>query len=326
LFQIYFWRVLTIYVAHLMYNTLSKSYNKEDTKSLFFWIPIKTNISRTYLKIDACFKTKGGFHVDGSIDGSRRSFMANYGLTNGIMDVNSEQVPNTHVRGSNKIDFALVTDGILPCIKAVGLLDESILKSDHRAIFLDLDLLLLFGVSLERLERPQLRNLKLDDPRISESYRKLLHKQFGFHNKYDRVQKISERGKADDWSNEDERCYEKLDHNITSAMMRAAENSTIRKQHDTLWAPSLSKATHANRYWTSRIMRNGIRNTDDSVLDHFLEHSDVDASYFDKTISIKDCASELRNAKAKFKDVLDEATSNGDLYEVEVATARVERI
>jgi hypothetical protein len=51
----------------------------------------------------------------------------------------------------------------------------------------------------------------------------------------------------------------------------------------------------------------------------------VDASYFDKTMTVKECASELRNAKAKFKDVLDEATSNGDLYEVEVATARVER-
>jgi hypothetical protein len=54
-----------------------------------------------------------------------------------------------------------------------------------------------------------------------------------------------------------------------------------------------------------------------------LEHSDVDASYFDKTMSVKDCASELRNAKAEFKDVLDEATSNGNCYEVKVATARV---
>jgi hypothetical protein len=51
----------------------------------------------------------------------------------------------------------------------------------------------------------------------------------------------------------------------------------------------------------------------------------VDASYFDKTMTVKECASELWNAKAKFKDVLDEATSNGDLYEVEVATTRVER-
>jgi hypothetical protein len=127
---------------------------------------------------DACFKTKGGFHVDGSIDGSLHSFMANCGLTNALTDVHPERVPNTHTRESKQIDFALVMDGIRPCIKAFGLLDESIFKSDHSAIFLDLDLLLLFGMSLERLERPQFRNLKLDDPRISDSYRKLLHKQF----------------------------------------------------------------------------------------------------------------------------------------------------
>jgi hypothetical protein len=61
---------------------------------------------------DACFKKKGGFHVDGSIDGSLCNFMANCGLTNALTDVHSEQVPNTHVRGSKQIDFALVTDGI----------------------------------------------------------------------------------------------------------------------------------------------------------------------------------------------------------------------
>jgi hypothetical protein len=61
---------------------------------------------------DACINMKGGFQVDGSIDGSLRSFMANCGLANALMDIHSEQVPNTHVRGSKQIDFALVTDGI----------------------------------------------------------------------------------------------------------------------------------------------------------------------------------------------------------------------
>jgi hypothetical protein len=180
-------------------------------------------------------------------------------------------------------------------------LDESILKSDHRAIFLDLDLLLLFGVSLERLERPQFRNLKLDDPHISDSYRKLLHKHFECHNIYDKVQMISERGKAGDWSNEDECCYEILDRDIIAAMLRAAEKCTIRKQHDTPWAPSLSKATHAIRYWTRRISKNGIQHTDDSVLYHFLEHSDVNASYFDKPCWLKSVLLNLgmRNQNSK---------------------------
>jgi hypothetical protein len=42
-------------------------------------------------------------------------------------------------------------------------------------------------------------------------------------------------------------------------------------------------------------------------------------------MSVKDCASELRNAKARLKDMLVKAISNSDLYEVEVSIARVER-
>jgi hypothetical protein len=272
-----------------------------------------------------CFKTKSIFHVDGSIDGSLSNFMVSCGLTNALTDVHSEQVPNTHVRGSKQINFALVMDGIRPCIKAIGLLDESILKSDHRATFLDLDLILLFCAPPERLERPQFRNLKLDDPRISDSYRKLLHKQRECHNIYDRVKKISERGKADDWSHEDELAYETLDRNTTAAILRSAEKYSIRKNHDTPCAPYLSKATHAIRYWNKRISKSGIRQVDDRVLEYYLEHSDVDDAHFDKTVSVKDCVSELRNAKARFKDVIAEAISNSDLYEVQVATARVEQ-
>jgi hypothetical protein len=65
--------------------------------------------------------------------------------------------------------------------------------------------------------------------------------------------------------------------------------------------------------------------TDYCVLEYYLEHSDVDASHFDKTMLVKACAAELRNAKAHFKDVLADAISNIELYEVEVTTARVER-
>jgi hypothetical protein len=219
----------------------------------------------------------------------------------------------------------LVTYGIRPCIKDIGLLEESILKSEHREICIDLDLLLLFGAAPERLERPQFRNLKLDDPRISNSYRKLLHKQFECHNIYERVKKISERGKTDDWSLKDEHAYEILDRDITAAMLQAAEKCSIRKQYNTPWVPSLSKATHAIRYWNTWISKKGIQYADNCVLEYYLEHSDVDALHFDKTMSVKSCAAELRNAKASFKDVLADAISNSDLYEVDVATARVER-
>jgi hypothetical protein len=75
---------------------------------------------------------------------------------------------------------------------------------------------------------------------------------------YDRVKKNSERGKADDWSHEEELAYETLDRHITAVMLRAAENCSISKQHDTSWAPSLIKATHAIRYWTKPISKSEI--------------------------------------------------------------------
>jgi hypothetical protein len=60
------------------------------------------------------FKTRNGFHVDGSIDGSLGNFMANCGFTNALTDLHAEQAPNTHVKGSKQKDFSLVSDGIWP--------------------------------------------------------------------------------------------------------------------------------------------------------------------------------------------------------------------
>jgi hypothetical protein len=51
----------------------------------------------------------------------------------------------------------------------------------------------------------------------------------------------------------------------------------------------------------------------------------VRCGHFDKTLTIRACDAELRNAKSCFKDVLAVAISNNDLYEVEVTIARVER-
>jgi hypothetical protein len=42
-------------------------------------------------------------------------------------------------------------------------------------------------------------------------------------------------------------------------------------------------------------------------------------------MSVKACAAELRNAKARFKDVIADEILKSDLYEVEVSTARVKR-
>jgi hypothetical protein len=104
-------------------------------------------------------------------------------------------VPNTHARESVQIVFPLLTSGLVDHVLDVGLFNRSILQSDHSGMFVDISLGGIFGQHPDKLAPQKFRNLKLDDPRISDKYRKILHKQFEHHNVYRRVKKISLRGK-----------------------------------------------------------------------------------------------------------------------------------
>jgi hypothetical protein len=70
---------------------------------------------------------------------------------------------------------------------------------------------------------PQFRQLKLDDARISEEYSKILHKLFTTHNIYHMVQRITARGKNEDWIKVDEENYEKIVWDMTRSIPSAAK-------------------------------------------------------------------------------------------------------
>jgi hypothetical protein len=101
--------------------------------------------------------------------------MSTGGLDNAITLMHDGVVPNTHMRGSSQIDFPLTPEGLREYIDKVGLLDNSVLHSDHRGMFLDLNSRL-FGKSPEKVIPHQFRALKLEDPRLSDAYQRILHK------------------------------------------------------------------------------------------------------------------------------------------------------
>jgi hypothetical protein len=270
------------------------------------------------------FRIAHGFHIDGSIDGSIQTFMSKCGLDNAITLMHDGVVHNTHIRGSSQIDFPLTSAGLREYIEEVGLLDSSVLHSDHRGMFLDLNSRL-FGKSPEKVIPHQFRTLKLDDPRLSDAYRRILHKKFEEYNVFGRVQEIAGRGKTSEWTLTDEQDYEKLDLDISQVMKHASRMCSLRKKHNTPWAKSLSTATHAIRYWSTRVDRKGIHSQDDGVLDYYFSQSDVNGKVADRTLSIRECVHQANNARRKFKDVLNDANTNGSFYELELATARVEK-
>jgi hypothetical protein len=63
----------------------------------------------------------------------------------------------------------------------------------------------------------------------------------------------------------------------------------IRKSHATPWKKSLGQATHSIRYWDARMIRRGIRNNDDAILNYYLLRSNVDRERFDTMMAITAC-------------------------------------
>jgi hypothetical protein len=110
--------------------------------------------------------------------------MDSCGLINAIKELNDGELHNTQNRGTRQIDFVICTEGLLDYIIRVGFLDSSVLGRDHKGLFADLNTAGLTGEGPEGLNNPQFRNPRLDDPRVSAAYRKILHKQFKHHNVY----------------------------------------------------------------------------------------------------------------------------------------------
>jgi hypothetical protein len=123
----------------------------------------------------------------------------------------------------------------------------------------------------------------------------------------------------------DQTIYEKLDADISEAMKHAARMCNLHKAHSMPWAKPLGQATHTIRYWDTRISRCGTREYYDEVVNYYLARSNVDKERLDMKMTITACIHQLNNTRRQLKDVLKEAANNGAFYEVEVATARVEK-
>jgi hypothetical protein len=123
----------------------------------------------------------------------------------------------------------------------------------------------------------------------------------------------------------DETIYEKLDEDISEAIKHAEQMCNLHKAHVTPWEKSFGQAAHTIRYWDARIARRCNREYDDEVLNYYLSRSNIDKERFDITLSVTACIRQLNNARIQLKDVLKEGEKNGAFYEIEIATARVEK-
>jgi hypothetical protein len=162
-----------------------------------------------------------GFNYDTHIDGSIASLVEYCNLIN-IHKLKHGDVPATHNAGSHQIDLGFLSYGTSEFIHRCGVLDlNALFSSDHRALFLDIDILRLLGYPVQGTLKSLEREFKLNDPFLVEVYQSSLCKHLVTHNAASRIDSLIVI-KVTAWLPAHQAKFNKIDKDIDRAMKCAA--------------------------------------------------------------------------------------------------------
>jgi hypothetical protein len=156
-------------------------------------------------------------------DGKLATLVSTCGLVDPLaLQHSTRPIPPSHIRGSERIDFILITPNLMPAVLSSGCLSShAVFNSDHRAYFVDFDSHLLFSDPAYEIERPRYRQLRLHDPKLIQRYCNALHEQIEIHkvlHKIETLQKVIDNGS---WQETHTTEYQQLDDIVTELMLQA---------------------------------------------------------------------------------------------------------
>ena len=150
--------------------------------------------------------------------------------------------PETYNRGSTRIDYILISPTLAPTIKRAGITAYSeVIQSDHRMLFIDIDLNYALNLRLNKLFMNPRRGVTSSNPKSIKLYRKTLTKLLDNSNLEDRLSIILKSDQID---------YDQLeaiDDELTNVMLKCDKQCMRISQ--TPWSPQLHKARANLRFW-----------------------------------------------------------------------------
>ena len=194
-----------------------------------------------------------------------RNVMSKHGLTDIHRDQHPEIDPEdwkTYSRGSKKIDYIFGSAGVLEWTNKSGIEEfNARIQSDHRGLWIDLDLESLLGGKVPDLIPPQKRGITGKDPKTTRKFRTELHKYLVEHKFQERIQKVQQLNKEKNEKNQTiiDELIQALDRDLERGMI-ASENKTSRPTRPD-WSPALIQCQAKVNYykcWLSEI-RTGIK-------------------------------------------------------------------
>ncbi len=155
-----------------------------------------------------------------------------------ILRQHGSNAPNTFMNGSLPIDGIFGTKGldVLFCGYTSGYWGH---PSDHRALWVDIDLYTTFGGISAPLWRPRIRRLKLEDPRIVHTFNKLRRLHAEVHNldsiRADIERQLENNAPPAEWSI----AFERLDRLRVQGMLEAERRCRKIKCGNIPWSPEV---------------------------------------------------------------------------------------
>ena len=136
-------------------------------------------------------------------------------LACGLRDAHSlamdaTKAPATHNRGSEKIDFILLSPRTALAVRAATILPlHDGYLSDHRALIVDFDASVLFAADTSEIVAPPSRQLTSTNPVAVSAYLKHMLQHIDHHRIEERVAWLTERSSEGSWGQEEELKWEK---------------------------------------------------------------------------------------------------------------------
>ena len=212
----------------------------------------------------------------------------------------------TYARGSKQIDYMIGTSNVVEFTSRCGM-EEFDSHSDHRGLWLDIDLEAVLGGQIPDLVRPQHRGVSGKDPKQVRKFRGVLLKFLEQHNVQRRVEKLNTMIENEASEEAIERLMQAIDRDIEQGML-AAEKKVARQERPP-WSPRLIAARAKMNYfrcWLTEL-RNGKDYTRQRK-NHWNRAKEAGGEIeFDessKPTSVADMRQELRKAQKAFLDVI----------------------
>jgi hypothetical protein len=154
--------------------------------------------------------------------------------------------PNTHIRGSRRIDFIFGTNKVIRNCHRAGIMPFGTgYHSDHRAIFVDISIDNILSAKVTPVNSITARRLVQATPKERTIFLQKANEFMESQNVYQRLQKLKEKTSC--WTEDDIKEYEACDEVVIQGILWA-ENKT-RHVKTTAWSPKFGAAVAKKSFW-----------------------------------------------------------------------------